>query len=994
MKKITFKLLLAIALMFSAFADAQCLSSTFGLYPAGTSVASSCDGITATSITTLGYASEYSNVEVIAGETYTFRSSLSTDYITISSDDGASAAVFGTTPVTWVADVSGVVRFYTHTDDLCGESQDLRTRSFVCGIPPCTQPVVSFAKTFDCLSASFEVTVDITDLGSAFSITVTDDQGSASQSASSANMLTFGPYAFGTSVVLTATNDQTPICNVVSDAQVVLACPPANDECDGAVALTVNPDASCTDFVSSTITAATASAVDAAACGGTEDDDVWFSFVATNAAQIISLNNVAGSTTDLFHSLWTGTCDALTVVPNSCSDANSSLPSGLTVGETYYLRVYTWTGTPAQTSTFDVCIGTPPPPPANDECDGAIALTVNPDSSCTEFVSATVASATASSVDAAACGGTEDDDVWFSFVANGTIQSISLNNVAGSTTDLFHSLWTGADCSSLALVPNSCSDANASVATGLTPGDTYYLRVYTWTGTFGQTSTFDVCIGTPPPPPANDDCANAIVLNCGDILTAQSTESATGGTPTSCVGTIGNDIWYSFEGDDQVITLTANASVDAPQVEVYASSDGTCSGFAAGTCIASAGTGETVVTTSFVSQTGTTYYIHIGSWINGNPATVFDLSITCEAPATPPANDECDGAESLTVNPDSSCAVVTSGTISGATASAVDTTACVGSEDDDVWYSFVANDVLQAINLNNIVGSSIDLNHSVWSGTCAGLTLVPGSCGTTASIATGLTAGETYYVRVFTGTTAALQNTTFDICIGTPPPPPANDDCTGAIEITAGGEFTSSPVIGSNVSSTSTAGLPAFICQTNRANDVWYSVVVPASGSLTIETDASPGTLMTDSVISVYTGTCGALVEVGCNDDDGNGNFSKTLLTGLTPGETLYIGVWKWGTSSDGEFQLSAYDASLLSNDTFDAASFRSYPNPVKDILHFSYDKTITSVAVYNLLGQEVITKSTNANQSQVDMSNLAKGTYLVKIMADNQMKTIKVIKE
>jgi hypothetical protein len=175
---------------------------------------------------------------------------------------------------------------------------------------------------------------------------------------------------------------------------------------------------------------------------------------------------------------------------------------------------------------------------------------------------------------------------------------------------------------------------------------------------------------------------------------------------------------------------------------------------------------------------------------------------------------------------------------------------------------------------------------------------------------------------------------------------------------------------------------------------VWYSVVVPDSGSLTIETDAASGTAMTDSVISVFTGACGSLVEVGCDDDTGNGNFSKVSLTALTPGETLYIGVWKWGTSADGEFQLSAYDASLLSNDIFETSSFKSFPNPVKNILNLSYNKNISNVSVYNLLGQEVIAKLMNANQSQIDMSHLSNGTYLVKVTANNQVKTIKVIKE
>lgn len=84
----------------------------------------------------------------------------------------------------------------------------------------------------------------------------------------------------------------------------------------------------------------------------------------------------------------------------------------------------------------------------------------------------------------------------------------------------------------------------------------------------------------------------------------------------------------------------------------------------------------------------------------------------------------------------------------------------------------------------------------------------------------------------------------------------------------------------------------------------------------------------------------------------------------------------------------------FLSNSTFDNENFTYYPNPVKDILNLGYSQSITNVSVYNLLGQEVITKNVNANQSKIDMSGLNAGTYLVKVTADNQTKTIKVIKE
>lgn len=83
-----------------------------------------------------------------------------------------------------------------------------------------------------------------------------------------------------------------------------------------------------------------------------------------------------------------------------------------------------------------------------------------------------------------------------------------------------------------------------------------------------------------------------------------------------------------------------------------------------------------------------------------------------------------------------------------------------------------------------------------------------------------------------------------------------------------------------------------------------------------------------------------------------------------------------------------------LSTNSFDDARFHAYPNPMKNILNVSYSKDISKIAVFNLLGQEVMTKMISANQSQIDMSKLSSGAYMVKVYADNQTKTIKVVKE
>ena len=67
---------------------------------------------------------------------------------------------------------------------------------------------------------------------------------------------------------------------------------------------------------------------------------------------------------------------------------------------------------------------------------------------------------------------------------------------------------------------------------------------------------------------------------------------------------------------------------------------------------------------------------------------------------------------------------------------------------------------------------------------------------------------------------------------------------------------------------------------------------------------------------------------------------------------------------------------------------------PVNDILNISYNKNITGVSIFNLIGQEVLSKTSTSTINQIDMTQLPNGVYMVKVSADNQIKTIKVIKE
>ena len=138
-----------------------------------------------------------------------------------------------------------------------------------------------------------------------------------------------------------------------------------NDECIGAITVPVNQNTNCLQTVVGSLSLATASP-EANSCGATatldDNDDVWFKFTATATSHYISLLgvNYTATPTGLSYAIYTGSCGSLTQFggcrANSSSPPNPSL-NGLTIGATYYIRVYS-TGTIAVTTAFEICIGT------------------------------------------------------------------------------------------------------------------------------------------------------------------------------------------------------------------------------------------------------------------------------------------------------------------------------------------------------------------------------------------------------------------------------------------------------------------------------------------------------------------------------------------------------------------------------------------------------------------------------------------------------------
>lgn len=77
-----------------------------------------------------------------------------------------------------------------------------------------------------------------------------------------------------------------------------------------------------------------------------------------------------------------------------------------------------------------------------------------------------------------------------------------------------------------------------------------------------------------------------------------------------------------------------------------------------------------------------------------------------------------------------------------------------------------------------------------------------------------------------------------------------------------------------------------------------------------------------------------------------------------------------------------------------DMAGFSFHPNPVKDRLNLKNTSNISTVTIYDILGQKVMEKDINAMEASLDMQTLAEGAYIVNVKAGESFKTIKIIKK
>ena len=127
-------------------------------------------------------------------------------------------------------------------------------------------------------------------------------------------------------------------------------------------------------------------------------------------------------------------------------------------------------------------------------------------------------------------------------------------------------------------------------------------------------------------------------------------------------------------------------------------------------------------------------------------------------------------------------------------------------------------------------------------------------------------------------------------------------------------------------------------------------------------------------------------------------DFSVTYTNVEPEDTTIQYGYQVVGLNANPENEAALgsiviVDTVLGTND-FDATSISTYPNPVTSTFTITSQQTITSVTVFNVLGQQVINETPDTLNFVADFSSLTAGVYLAKITTQSGSKTVKVIKK
>ncbi|HNU32561.1 MAG TPA: hypothetical protein PKN75_03130 [Bacteroidia bacterium] len=540
---------------------------------------------------------------------------------------------------------------------------------------------------------------------------------------------------------------------------------PANDSPCGATSIIVGTSCSYSSYTLNTC--ATASGVSNPTCNNIAVNDIWFSAIVP-ASGNLNVTTTTGGITDLDLAIYSATACAGVFTQLYCDDNTGpgSMPeifaTSLTPGATVYIRA--WARNNAQTGTFNMCVYAPCTPSNDDPC-GATVIPVNASCSYSTYTNA-CATNTGGGIPGPGCASYNGSDVWFRVTvpASGTLQ---FDSREGDITDGGMAVYSATNCSTGFAVIACDDDASSNgympylSLTGLTPGSTLYIRF--WSYNNDESGTFDLCIYDPCAggSPSNDDPCSAVVItpttSCNYATYNNNCATATGGgiPAPGCANYVTGDIWFAV-----TVPASGGLTIDTKQGTL------TDMGMALYSATACSGTYTLVACDDDASANGFMPYLSVTSltpgdvvyirmWDkDGNAQGTFDLCVMDPCPNGIPTNDlPCDAQEltiGVTLFGDNGCATSTSDPA---------LPACWGGGNSNtVWY-YIVCPASGTIRVRTYLGTLVDTQIALFSGTCSSLTNVacndnatqcPGS--TTVYYSeinqSGLTPGATYYLAV------------------------------------------------------------------------------------------------------------------------------------------------------------------------------------------------------------------------------------------------------
>lgn len=695
--------------------------------------------------------------------------------------------------------------------------------------------------------------------------------------------------------------------------------PLPNEGCAGALPMVPDTGLYCTYPITGSLYGA---AVDSKDCKGRAVSDAWYQFVATSTSHRITLTPIVQffqDTTFGFEVLGSNCANPVSLACDQTGELVKTV-AGLTIGDTYFVRVFS---DGYESYDFQLCLNTLPQPPTNDDCAGALPLSVNADLGCEQQSNGSTLGATSSFSD---CNDTESThDVWYSFVATSVSQRMLVNQITNILGDYYHfgcQVYSG-NCGGLtALACRQMSPTNGGeILLGpLVPGDTYYVRVYSIAGSNHE---FSICLQTLPAPPPNIDCAHAETLHSGPIpdCSAKTSGNTTGIVTLSdsnCGGFV-KELWYSFTATQAIHT------VQVSEVESFlfggdywiAFYEGTgCDSLHALDCY------NNPLTVYLQHLTvGKTYYLR---WMSaGSAGHTFNL---CLGYFLPPANDDCADAQWLYPYPGLTCNNYTAGTTVSGTAGQADS--CFAGV--DVWYTFRAIRTTQRLAVNfvsDLTGTQMQpLKAEFLSGDCGQFQTVycwPNAINGNETLFIGdLVPDQQYYLRVAGPDGIPVR---FQLCLLTPPPPPVNDNCANATLLIPQPGSYCAPILGNTANATPTNRLPMSGCC--GEGDLWYKFVAAQANHTVVLSEVYQGALWNLGALAMelYADSCTAATLLA---KEAGYSGTRWLLSHLTPGATYHLRVYPQD-KTDLQFKICIQTPGLRAND----ACANALPLPVNEDL-------------------------------------------------------------